>query len=197
MRDCDCAMEASSSALALVAAVLLLSSPLAASDFCVCRSDQPTAVLQKAIDFACGPQGGADCTPILQGGGCYSPDTAAAHCSWAANTYYQNNKARGATCDFGGAATVSTTDPSFSGCTFASSATSAGAGTGTGTAGSSTFSPSAGTGFNGTGNGMGGSTTTGLGPTGNAFDAAAAAAPGLLPSAASLGLALAVLSFLT
>jgi hypothetical protein len=78
----------------------------------VCRSDQPTAVLQKAIDFACGPQGGADCMPILQGGGCYSPDTAAAHCSWAANTYYQNNKARGATCDFGGAATVSTTDPS-------------------------------------------------------------------------------------
>lgn len=74
-------------------------------------------------------------------------------------------------------------------------ACSAGAGTGTGTAGSSTFSPSAGTGFNGTGNGMGGSTTTGLGPTGNAFDAAAAAAPGLVPSAASL--ALAVLSFLT
>ncbi|KXG32781.2 hypothetical protein SORBI_3003G198701 [Sorghum bicolor] len=49
--------------------------------------------------------------------------TVAAHCSWAANTYYQNNKARGATCDFGGAATISTTDPSFSGCTFASSAT--------------------------------------------------------------------------
>jgi hypothetical protein len=78
----------------------------------VCRSDQPTAVLQKAIDFACGPQGGADCTSILQGGGCYNPNTVAAHCSWAANTYYQNNKARGATCDFGGAATVSTTDPS-------------------------------------------------------------------------------------
>jgi hypothetical protein len=38
--------------------------------------------------------------------------TVAAHCSWAANTYYQNNKARGATCDFGGAATISTTDPS-------------------------------------------------------------------------------------
>jgi hypothetical protein len=82
------------------------------ADFCVCSSDQPTAVLQKAIDFACGPQGGADCTAILQGGGCYSPNTVAAHCSWAANSYYQNNKARGATCDFGGAAAVSTTDPS-------------------------------------------------------------------------------------
>ncbi|XP_066347705.1 PLASMODESMATA CALLOSE-BINDING PROTEIN 4-like [Miscanthus floridulus] len=189
-------MEASS--LALVAAVLLLSSTLAASDFCVCSSDQPTAVLQKAIDFACGPQGGADCTAILQGGGCYNPNTVAAHCSWAANSYYQSNKARGATCDFGGAATVSTTDPSFSGCTFASSATSAGAGAGTaGTTtaggattgtGTGTFSPGVGTnGFNGTG--MGGST---LGPTGNTLDAAA---PSLLPGAASLAAAT-VLSFL-
>ncbi|XP_066346697.1 PLASMODESMATA CALLOSE-BINDING PROTEIN 4-like [Miscanthus floridulus] len=189
-------MEASS--LALVAAVLLLSSTLAASDFCVCRSDQPTAVLQQAIDFACGPQGGADCTAILQGGGCYNPNTVAAHCSWAANGYYQNNKARGATCDFGGAATVSTTDPSFSGCTFASGATSAGAGAGTaGTTtaggattgtGTGTFSPGVGTnGFNGTG--VGSST---LGPTGNTLDAAA---PGLLPGAASLAAAT-VLSFL-
>ncbi|AQL06096.1 glucan endo-1,3-beta-glucosidase 4 precursor [Zea mays] len=191
-------MEASS--LALVAAVLLLSSTLAASDFCVCSSDQPTAVLQKAIDFACGPQGGADCTAILQGGGCYSPNTVAAHCSWAANSYYQNNKARGATCDFGGAAAVSTTDPSFSGCTFASSATSAGAGTGTagtttgtttaGGATTGTLSPGVGIGgLNGTG--MGGS--TGLGPADNTLDAAA---PGLLPGAASLAAAAAALSLL-
>jgi hypothetical protein len=76
----------------------------------VCRSDQPTAVLQKAIDFSCGD--GANCSAILQGGACYSPDTVASHCSWAANSYYQNNKAKGATCDFDGAATVSTTDPS-------------------------------------------------------------------------------------
>ncbi|CAL4914961.1 unnamed protein product [Urochloa decumbens] len=99
-------------ALVLVAAVLLLSSTLAASEFCVCRSDQSTAVLQKAIDFSCGPQGNADCSAILQGGGCYNPNTVAAHCSWAANSYYQNNKAKGATCDFDGAATISTTDPS-------------------------------------------------------------------------------------
>nr|CAB3495602.1 unnamed protein product [Digitaria exilis] len=104
-------------ALVLVAAVLLLSSTLAASEFCVCRSDQPTT---KAMDFACGQ--GADCTSILQGGGCYNPNTVAAHCSWAANSYYQNNKAKGATCDFDGAATISTTDPSFSGCTFPTSA---------------------------------------------------------------------------
>ena len=86
------------------------------TEFCLCRSDQPTEVLQKAIDFSCGPQGGADCTAILQGGGCYNPNTVAAHCSWATNSYYQNNKAKGATCDFSGAATISTTDPSASFC---------------------------------------------------------------------------------
>jgi hypothetical protein len=85
---------------------------LGLAEFCVCRSDQPTAVLQKAIDFSCGPQGNADCSAILQGGGCYNPNTVAGHCSWAANSYYQNNKAKGATCDFDGAATISTTDPS-------------------------------------------------------------------------------------
>ncbi|CAN6289109.1 unnamed protein product [Urochloa humidicola] len=178
-------------ALGLVAAVLLLSSTLAASEFCVCRSDQATAVLQKAIDFSCGPQGNADCSPILQGGGCYNPNTVAAHCSWAANSYYQNNKAKGATCDFDGAATISTTDPSFSGCTFPSSASATGTtGTGTTTVGGATagtLSPGVGTGFNGTG--MGSS----LGPTGT-MDAAAG---GLLPGVKLAGfLAAAMLSFL-
>ena len=69
-------------------------------------------------------------------------------------------------------------------------ACSAGAGTGTAgnttaggaTTGTGTFSPGVGTGgFNGTG--MGGTT---LGPTGNTLDAAA---PGLLPGAASLAAA--------
>uniref|UniRef100_A0A453N9J6 X8 domain-containing protein n=1 Tax=Aegilops tauschii subsp. strangulata TaxID=200361 RepID=A0A453N9J6_AEGTS len=107
-------------ALVLVVAVLLGSSALVASDFCVCRSEQPTAVLQKAIDYACGQ--GADCTAIAQSGACYSPDEVAAHCSWAANSYFQKFRSTGATCDFSGAATLSTTDPSFSGCTFPSSA---------------------------------------------------------------------------
>lgn len=80
------------------------------SDFCVCRSEQPTALLQKAIDYSCGQ--GADCTSILSSGGCYNPNTVAAHCSWAANSYFQKFRASGATCDFGGAATLSSTDPS-------------------------------------------------------------------------------------
>nr|ACF33186.1 predicted pectin lyase-like family protein with X8 domain [Triticum dicoccoides] len=98
--------------MVLVVAVLLLSPALVASDFCVCRSDQPTAVLQKAIDYACGQ--GADCTAIAQSGACYSPDEVASHCSWAANSYFQKFRSSGATCDFTGAATLSATDPSTS-----------------------------------------------------------------------------------
>ncbi|KAL6894673.1 hypothetical protein ACP4OV_008771 [Aristida adscensionis] len=179
-------------ALLLVATVLLFSSTLVASEFCVCRSDQPTTVLQTAIDFACGPQGGADCTAILQGGGCYNPNTVLAHCSWAANSYYQNNKAKGATCSFNGAATISTADPSFSGCTFPSSASAAGMGTTTaGGATTGTFSPGAGIGTNGTGIG-----SSSLGPTGTGgMDSAAAA--GLIPGAQLAALlAIAIVSFL-
>uniref|UniRef100_A0A0D3FJY1 X8 domain-containing protein n=1 Tax=Oryza barthii TaxID=65489 RepID=A0A0D3FJY1_9ORYZ len=169
----------SAAALALVLAVLLLSSTLAASDFCVCRSEQPTALLQKAIDYSCGQ--GADCTSILSSGGCYNPNTVAAHCSWAANSYFQKFRASGATCDFGGAATLSSSDPSFSGCTFPSSASAAGTtglspGVGTGTG---TLSPGGGTGTGTNGTGMG----SALSPPGTSnFDGAAAAA-GLLPRA--------------
>ena len=76
----------------------------------MCRQDAPQAALQKTIDYACGA--GADCNSIHENGPCYNPNNVPAHCSWAANSYYQNNKAKGATCDFGGAATISTADPS-------------------------------------------------------------------------------------
>uniref|UniRef100_A0A0E0KF60 X8 domain-containing protein n=1 Tax=Oryza punctata TaxID=4537 RepID=A0A0E0KF60_ORYPU len=163
----------SAAALVLAAAVLLLSSTLAASDFCVCRSDQPTALLQKAIDYSCGQ--GADCTSILSSGGCYNPNTVASHCSWAANSYFQKFRASGATCDFGGAATLSSSDPSFSGCTFPSSASAAGT-TGTTTT-TGTLSPGVGTGTGTNGTGMG----SALSPPGTSnFDGAAA---GLFPRA--------------
>ncbi|XP_039145832.1 PLASMODESMATA CALLOSE-BINDING PROTEIN 3-like [Dioscorea cayenensis subsp. rotundata] len=55
--------------------------------WCVCKTDQPTTSQQKALDYACGA--GADCTPILQNGACYNPNTVSAHCSYAANSYYQ------------------------------------------------------------------------------------------------------------
>ncbi|KAM0842497.1 hypothetical protein ACQ4PT_058310 [Festuca glaucescens] len=94
----------------LVAALVLLSSTFVASDFCVCRSDQPQAALQKTIDYACGA--GADCNFIHEQGPCYNPNTVVAHCSWAANSYFQRKRGTGATCDFTGTATLTTTDPS-------------------------------------------------------------------------------------
>lgn len=162
----------------LVAAVLLLSPALVASgvaDFCVCRSEESTAVLQKAIDYSCGQ--GADCTAIQQDGACYNPNDVASHCSWAVNSYFQKYRSSGATCDFTGAASLSSTDPSFSGCTFPSSASAAGTSTGTGTTTGGTFSPGMSPGFNGTGLGGSLSPTTGT----SSMDGTAAAA-GLLPS---------------
>ncbi|KAF8668658.1 hypothetical protein HU200_051837 [Digitaria exilis] len=65
--------------------------------------------MQKTIDYACGA--GADCNAIHENGQCYNPNNVPAHCSWAANSYYQNNKAKGATCDFTGTAALTTSDP--------------------------------------------------------------------------------------
>ncbi|XP_047068223.1 PLASMODESMATA CALLOSE-BINDING PROTEIN 3-like [Lolium rigidum] len=173
----------------LVAALVLLSSTLAASDFCVCRSDQPQAALQKTIDYACGA--GADCNFIHEQGPCYNPNTVVAHCSWAANSYFQRKRGTGATCDFTGTATLTTTDPSSSGCSYPSSASGAGTsttGAGIGTGGATGGTPGTGTGTGtftpgaGTGTGMGTTGTTGtagfggLGPTGTSnMDTAAAA----------------------
>ena len=45
--------------------------------------------------------------PVLQ------PTSVRAHCSYAANSYFQrNSQANGATCDFGGTANLTDTDPS-------------------------------------------------------------------------------------
>ncbi|KAL6656911.1 hypothetical protein ACP70R_004691 [Stipagrostis hirtigluma subsp. patula] len=165
----------------LVAVVLLLSSTRAASQWCVCRQDVLPAALQKTIDYACGA--GADCTPIHENGPCYNPNNVPAHCSWAANSYYQNNKGKGATCDFTGTATLTTSDPSSSGCSYPTSASAIGTpttpttggtmggtpgtftpgtGTSTGTGTGTTAGTGMGTGMGtGTGTGMGSGTTTG------------------------------------
>lgn len=78
--------------------------------WCICRSDQNTSALQSALDYACGS--GADCSAIQQTGGCYSPNTVVAHCSYAANSYYQRKDQTQGACDFSGTATLTSTDPS-------------------------------------------------------------------------------------
>jgi hypothetical protein len=80
--------------------------------WCVCRSDLADSALQKTLDYACG--GGADCKPILQGGACFAPDTVKAHCSYAANSFYQRNGQNAQACVFSGTAALSNVDPSES-----------------------------------------------------------------------------------
>ncbi|EPS71123.1 hypothetical protein M569_03638 [Genlisea aurea] len=89
--------------------------------YCVCNSGLGDAVLQKNIDYACG--NGADCSPILQNGPCYIPNTVKDHCSYAVNSYYQRQGETGGSCNFSGTASISQTPPANSapGCAYPSS----------------------------------------------------------------------------
>ncbi|KAM0060448.1 putative carbohydrate-binding X8 domain-containing protein, plant [Helianthus debilis subsp. tardiflorus] len=78
--------------------------------WCVCKKGGNDKVLQMAIDWACG--NGADCTQTHQGGKCYNPDTVIDHCNYAVNSYFQAKGQAPGSCDFNGAAMVTTTDPS-------------------------------------------------------------------------------------
>ncbi|XP_023524635.1 leucine-rich repeat extensin-like protein 3 isoform X1 [Cucurbita pepo subsp. pepo] len=84
--------------------------------WCVAKPTVPDPIIQQAMDYACGS--GADCKSIQPNEHCYEPDTVLAHASYAFNSYWQNTKATGGTCDFGGTAMLVTVDPSFEGCKF-------------------------------------------------------------------------------
>ncbi|KAK3164852.1 hypothetical protein QOZ80_1AG0025650 [Eleusine coracana subsp. coracana] len=86
--------------------------------WCVASASASPTALQVALDYACGY--GADCSPIQQGGSCFNPDTVKDHASYAFNSYYQKNPAP-TSCDFGGTATLTTTDPSSGSCQYPSS----------------------------------------------------------------------------
>ncbi|KAL1553448.1 PLASMODESMATA CALLOSE-BINDING PROTEIN 2 [Salvia divinorum] len=108
-------------ALVLMALLLAITGHSSAS-WCVCKDGLSDTVLQKALDYACGA--GADCNPIHQNGPCFQPDTVKAHCSYAANSYFQKNRQQATACNFEGAATISASDPSISGCTYPATASS-------------------------------------------------------------------------
>lgn len=77
------------------------------ASYCVCRDGQSDQVLQKNIDYACGA--GADCSPIIQNGPCYNPNTIKDHCNYAVNSYFQRKGQAPGSCDFSGTATVTPT----------------------------------------------------------------------------------------
>ncbi|KAK4777848.1 hypothetical protein SAY87_018035 [Trapa incisa] len=88
--------------------LVALTGPSSAT-YCVCKDGQTDQVLQKTLDYACGA--GADCSPILQSGACYQPNTIKNHCDYAVNSYYQRKGQTTGSCDFAGTATPTTTVP--------------------------------------------------------------------------------------
>ncbi|CAL0315232.1 unnamed protein product [Lupinus luteus] len=137
------------------------------ANYCLCKDGVGDQALQKAIDYACGA--GADCTPIIQNGPCFQPNTVKDHCNYAVNSYFQRKGQVQGSCDFNGAATPSVTAPptSTSTCVFPSSPSNAGTSTSTtpttttpGTT-PSTLTPPTGTTPIGTSPGTGTGTTTG------------------------------------
>ncbi|KAL3688300.1 hypothetical protein R1sor_014609 [Riccia sorocarpa] len=93
---------------------------LAAKTWCIAKDGTSTAALQAALDWACG-QGGANCQPIQEGQFCFLPNSMQSHASYAFNSYYQMRSWASGSCDFGGLAEVTSNDPSYTGCLYASS----------------------------------------------------------------------------
>ncbi len=84
-------------------------------EWCVAKSGQAQTALQAALDWACGTgqgQGQVDCSAIQSTGVCYLPNDLQDHCSWAFNQYFQAHSTGTDSCDFGGTATFTTSNPS-------------------------------------------------------------------------------------
>lgn len=89
--------------------------------WCVASQTAFRPALQAALDYACGH--GADCFAIQPGGRCYYPNTLNAHASYAFNSYYQKSPIPNS-CNFGGTALITSTDPSSGTCLYPSTSTS-------------------------------------------------------------------------
>lgn len=106
----------------LYAALILALAGHSSATWCVCKDGAGDATLQKTLDYACGA--GADCNPIHQNAACYNPNTLKAHCNYAVNSFFQKKGQSQGSCDFAGTASVTTSDPSTTGCVYPASASS-------------------------------------------------------------------------
>ncbi|XP_010527958.1 PREDICTED: PLASMODESMATA CALLOSE-BINDING PROTEIN 3 [Tarenaya hassleriana] len=105
--------------------LLLASTSYSSATYCLCRDGVGEKQLQTSLDYACGA--GADCTPILQNGACYQPNTVKSHCDWAVNSYFQRAGQVSGSCNFSNTATLSTNPPTVvTGCVYPSSPGNAG-----------------------------------------------------------------------
>ncbi|KAF8391117.1 hypothetical protein HHK36_023418 [Tetracentron sinense] len=105
-------------------------------EWCIASPSASQTALQVALDYACG-YGGADCSAIQPSGSCYNPNTLRDHASYAFNDYYHKNPAP-TSCNFGGTAMVTTTDPSSGSCQYASTSSSSSVVNGTNPSGNGT-----------------------------------------------------------
>ncbi|KAL2484693.1 Ureide permease 1 [Abeliophyllum distichum] len=93
--------------------------------YCICNDGLSDPVLQRNIDYACGA--GADCTPIVQNGPCFQPNTVKDHCNYAVNSYYQRKGQVVGSCNFSNTATVTpNVPPAAPGCVYPSSPSNTG-----------------------------------------------------------------------
>ncbi|KAI5064558.1 hypothetical protein GOP47_0021228 [Adiantum capillus-veneris] len=85
--------------------------------WCVANPSADPKALQVALDYACGIDDSI-CKSIQPGEACYQPNNLAAHASFAFNGYWKGRRDKHlkVTCDFGGTALISITDPGQGGC---------------------------------------------------------------------------------
>ena len=81
------------------------------AQWCVADPQAPADILQRALDWACGP-GIADCNAIQWNNPCFLSNTLTAHVSYAFNASLQNFKHKGASCHFNAAAFITERNPS-------------------------------------------------------------------------------------
>ncbi|KDP22732.1 hypothetical protein JCGZ_02520 [Jatropha curcas] len=92
------------------------------ASWCIASPSASPTALQVALDYACG-YGGANCLAIQPDGSCYNPNNLRDHASYAFNNYYQKNPIP-SSCNFGGTAVTTNTDPSSGTCQYPSTSTS-------------------------------------------------------------------------